>query len=78
MVYTDLSINPSASGDWAEAILYNVMDLHWFMWNYANMLIIPLAFLITYNLNRLFYLYVKNSAIQTDLIGWLYQYNDNN
>ena len=50
MVYTDLSDLTELAGkqNYAEAILYNIMDLYWFMWNYGNMLMIPLGFLVVY------------------------------
>ena len=32
----------------SEAILHNLQDMTWFLWNYGNAFLIPLAFLITF------------------------------
>ena len=58
----------------SEAILHNLQDMTWFMWNYGNAFLIPLFFLITFQVTRLLYKILKDTA-DIDIIGWLYNYS---
>ena len=57
--------------EYVNTMLYNLMDLTWFMWNYGNAFLIPFGFYCTYHAARLFY-FVMKYGLGTDLIGWLY------
>jgi hypothetical protein len=59
----------------SASMLYNIEDLTWFMWNFGSAFFIPLFFLISYHTLRFTYVILKDSAINLDLIGWLYVYS---
>jgi hypothetical protein len=63
-----------ADKTFSNAILNNLMDMTWFMWNYGNAFCIPLGLLIAYQTARLTYLGFKDFG-GVDLIGWLYVYS---
>jgi hypothetical protein len=64
-----------SSYTYSTAMLYNLQDLVWFLWNYGNAFMIPLTLLFTYHIMRFTYMILKDGKGGLDLIGWLYVYS---